>query len=91
MTQVNESKSEMMSTEKVGVLTVIANKQRSELIDPGKTALTAETLLVDGGIEETFPSAFGGFPVAFILTNVGNDGGCTLSCVNGKPQEYKSA
>ena len=73
MTQVNECKSEMMSTEKVGVLAVKANEQRSELIHPGKTALTAETLLVDGGIEETFPSAFGGFPVAFILTNVGND------------------
>jgi len=47
MTQVNECKSEMVSSEKIGILAVIANEQRSELIHPGKTAFTAETLLVN--------------------------------------------
>ena len=73
MTKVNERKREMMRTEKVGILAIKADKQRSELIHPGETAFTAEALLVDRRVEETFPSTFGEFPVAFILVNVGND------------------
>lgn len=51
MAKVNERKSKMMSSEKVGILAVIANEQRSELVNPGKTALTGEALLVDDSIK----------------------------------------
>ena len=51
MTQVNEGKSEMMSAEKISILAVITDEQRSKLVDPGKTAFTREALLVDSSIE----------------------------------------
>ena len=73
MTQVNESKSEMMSAKKMGILAVIADDQSAKLVDPRKTAFTGEALFIDGGVEEAFPSAFDGFAVAFVLTDVGDD------------------
>ena len=73
MTEVNERKSKMMSAQKVGILAVIANKQRSKLVNPSKATLTAESLLVDRSIEKAFPSAFDRFAVAFVLADVGND------------------
>ncbi len=36
MTQVNKSKGEMMSAEKVGILAVVADEQGSELVNPTK-------------------------------------------------------
>lgn len=73
MSQVNERKSQMMSTEKVGILAVIANEQGSKLVNPSKAAFTGEALLVDRRIKPAFAPAFSLFAVAFVLTNVGND------------------
>ena len=73
MTKVDQSKGEMMSAQKVGVLAVIANEQGAELINPGETAFTGETLLVDGRVEKTLTPAFDGFAVALVLTDIGND------------------
>ena len=63
----------MMSTEKVGVFAVITNEQGSELVNPGKTAFTGETLLVDRRVEEAFTPAFSLFAVALVLTKIGDD------------------
>lgn len=63
----------MMSAKKVGIFAIIANKQGSKLVNPGKTALTAEPLLIDRCIEKAFTPAFDGFPVALVLADVGND------------------
>ena len=73
MAQVNECKSKVMSAKKVGIFAVIANEQCSELVDPSKAALAAEALPVDRGIEQAFTPAFDGFPVAFVVADVGND------------------
>ena len=47
MTQINESKSQVMRTEKVGVFAVKAKEQRSKLVNPSKTAFTGEAQFVD--------------------------------------------
>lgn len=73
VTQVNERKSEMMSAKKVGILAVKTDEQSSKLIDPSKTTFTGEALLVDGGIEQPFPSTLDGFSVALVLADIGND------------------
>ena len=73
MAQVNERKSKMMSAKKVGVLAVITNEQCSEFVNPSKTALTAETLLVNQGIEQAFAPTFRLFSVPLVLANVGDD------------------
>ena len=51
MAQVNKSKSEMMSAEKVGIFAVVADKQGSELVNPSKTAFAGETEFIDEWIE----------------------------------------
>ena len=73
MTQINERESEMVSAQKVSIFAVIANEQGTELIDPGKATFRGEALFVNGRVEQAFPSAFGRFAVAFVLSNVGND------------------
>lgn len=50
----NERKSQMVSTEKVGILAVIANEQGSKLVNPSKAAFTGEALLVDRRIKPAF-------------------------------------
>src|SRR5262249_5986104 len=47
--------------------------QGAEFIDPSKTALTGEALLVNGGIEEAFTPPFGLLAVTLVLADVGND------------------
>jgi len=73
MAEVNESKSEMMGSEKAGIFTVIANEQGAKLVHPCKTAFTGKALFVDGRVEKPFTPAFDRFAVALVLTDVGND------------------
>ena len=72
MAQVDHSKSDMVSTQEVGVFTVKADKQRSELINPGKAALGGKASLVDLSVEQTFAPAFGRFAVALVFGDVGD-------------------
>ena len=73
MTQVNERKSEMVSTKKVGVFAVIPEEQRPKLVNPSETAFSGELLFVNERVEELFSSLFGQFAVALILANIGDD------------------
>ena len=47
MTQVNHSESDMMAAEKVGIFAIKADEQRAELVNPGETPFTGETLPVN--------------------------------------------
>lgn len=73
MTQVNHSESDVMTTKKVDIFSIIADQQSAEFVDPGEASFTGESLVVNGGIKQAFTSSFGRFAVALILSNVGND------------------
>ena len=51
----------MMSAEKVGILAIKTDEQRSKLVNPGETAFTGEALFVDRSIEEAFPPRLADF------------------------------
>lgn len=72
MTQVNHGKSDVVTTEKVGILAIKTDQQSAKLVNPGETAFTGKALLVHLGIEEGFASAFGRFAVTFVLGDVGD-------------------
>lgn len=70
MAQVDHSERDMVSAQEVGVLTVKANEQGSELIHPGKAVFVGKASLVDVGVEQTFAPASGGFAVALVFGDV---------------------
>jgi len=72
MAQVDHSECDMVSTQEVGVLTVKADEQSSELIDPGKAVFGSKAMLVNRSVEQTFAPTFGGFAVALVLGDVGD-------------------
>ena len=72
MTQVNHSESDMMAAEKVGIFAIKADEQRAELVNPGETPFTGETLPVNRRVEQAFTSALGLFAVARVFRDVGN-------------------
>src|SRR5690606_29184599 len=50
-----------------------ADEQGTKLIDPGKAAFGGKAMLVNRSVEQTFAPTFGGFAVALVLGDVGND------------------
>jgi len=61
-----------MSTKEVDIFAIKADQQSAKLVDPGKAALTGETLFVNIRIEQAFTSAFRCFAVPFVFDHVGN-------------------
>jgi len=70
MTQVDQSKSDMMSAQEVGVFTVKSDEQRTEFIDPGKRTFVGKAPFVDLGVEQAFAPAFRSFAVPLVLGDV---------------------
>ena len=70
MTQVDERENDMMRTQEMGILAVIADQQSAELVDPGEIAFAAEAPFVDVGVEQALASASGRLAVALVLCDV---------------------
>lgn len=73
MAQVNHGIGDVVSTEKIGIFALKAYQQRTKLIDPGKTALVREAMLVNGRVEQAFPSAFRLLAIARVFSDVGDE------------------
>ncbi len=70
MTQINQGESNVVTTEKVGLLAIKTDQQSPKLVNPSKTAFTGEALLVQLGIEQALASPLGCFTVAFVFSDV---------------------
>lgn len=70
MTQVDQSKSDVMRTQEVGILAVEADEQGAELVDPGETALTGKAVFVDLGVEQALAPSLWLFPVPYVFRDI---------------------
>lgn len=70
MTQVDQSKSEMVSGQENSSLQVKTNQQGAKLVNPGKRALTNKAVFVHLSVEEPFSTTLNVLPIAFIFSHV---------------------
>src|SRR5258708_7703149 len=73
MTQVDQSKSEMMTCQEISVLGVKTNQKGTKLVNSGKRAFTDKTVFVDFSVEEPLGSALDIFTIAFVFSHVGHN------------------
>ena len=73
MSQINQSKSDVMSAQEIVIFAVIAKSQSSKFVNPSETALTAKTTLIDCRIKEAFTPTLHPFLIAFVRTEL-NEG-----------------
>ncbi len=72
MAEIDESKGEMVCAQEAGIVTLKANQQAFEFVDPGKSAFGTKASCVDWRIEQALTTAFRLLAIARVLRNVGN-------------------
>jgi hypothetical protein len=72
MTQVDQSKNDMMSAQEMSIFPVKPDEQGSEFVDPSQAVFTGKAPFVNRCVEQTFAPAFRGFAVALVLGNIGD-------------------
>ena len=70
--QIDHRVCQKLECEMPGLDSFETEQQSLEFVLPCKCSFHGETLLMDGLIEKTFPTAFGLLPVPFVFGNVGN-------------------
>ena len=73
MAQINHREGYVVTTQKIGILSIESYQQASEFINPGKAAFAGKAVFVYRFIKQSFWATLGSLAIALVFLDVGND------------------